>query len=190
MPELILASASPRRLDLLSQVGIKPDKTVSTDIDETPNKNEFPECYATRMALEKAEKIAGKFSGSFVITADTVVSCGRTILPKAENSAEVKKCLEKLSGRSHTVTTSICVINPEGKSSTKVVKTRVIFKRLSSEEIKKYLISEEGIGKAGGYAIQGIAGRFVKSINGSYSSIVGLPLYETINALTGLGFKI
>lgn len=189
MYPLILASASPRRMELLSQAGITPDKIISADIDEAPHKNELPREYALRVAKEKAQKIHSENKQNFVIAADTVVSCGRTIFPKAETNDDVKKCLEKLSGRSHTVMTGICIINPEEKISAKLVCTRVTFKRLSAKEIEAYINSQEGIGKAGGYAIQGIAGCFVKSINGSYSSVVGLPLYETVSALSGLGYS-
>lgn len=188
MPQLILASASPRRKDLLAQAGIVPDSIISADIDETPLKGELPREYALRVACEKASKIRENNKSSFIISADTVVFCGRTIFPKAENNEQVKTCLQKLSGRSHSVLTAVCVISPEGKESIKLIATKVIFKRLSTEEITNYINSGEGVGKAGGYAIQGLAGCFVKSINGSYSSIVGLPLCETVNMLTGLGY--
>ena len=189
MPGLILASASIRRKDLLAQVGIVPDEIISADIDETPLKKELPRSYAMRVASEKAHKVYSQNKNSFIIAADTVVSRGRTIFPKAETGLDIKKCLEALSGRSHVVITSICIINPEGRESAKLISTRVLFKRLSAQEIDIYTKSGEGLGKAGGYAIQGLAGCFVKSINGSYSSIVGLPLYETVNALTGLGYR-
>ena len=188
MPHLILASASPRRKDLLAQVGIAPDAIISADVDETPLKKELPRVYAMRVAQEKARKVHAENKASFIISADTVVCCGRTILPKAENDAEVKACLEKLSGKSHNVLTAICAINPSGKESLKIVSTKVIFKRFSEQDIAGYIASGEGIGKAGGYAIQGLAGCFIKSINGSYSSIVGLPLFEAVNMLTGLGY--
>lgn len=185
---LVLASSSPRRVDLLRQAGVVPDQIISADIDETPLKKELPRDYVLRLAKEKAQKIYSN-NKSFVLAADTVVACGRTILPKAESAAEVQKCLQTLSGKSHMVITAICVISPEGNESVRVVATRVIFKRLTPCEIDMYLKIGEGVGKAGGYAIQGIAGCFVKNINGSYSSIVGLPLYEAINMLTGLGYK-
>lgn len=189
MPQLILASSSPRRKDLLCQVGLAPDKIISADIDEAPLKKELPRDYVLRLAKEKALKIYSSNNNNFVVAADTAVSCGRTILPKAELDVDVQKCLEILSGKSHTVITAICAINPEGRESTRVVSTRVVFKRLLLTEIDMYVKSGEGLGKAGGYAIQGIAGCFVKTINGSYSSIVGLPLYEAVNILTGLGYK-
>jgi len=186
---LILASASPRRKDLLLQIGITPDEIISADIDETPLKKELPSSYALRLAAEKASKVRSSNKISFIIAADTVVSCGRTILPKAESPEQVKECLQILSGRSHCVITAICVINPEGRESLRYISTKVRFKRLSAQEIDMYVKSSEGLGKAGGYAIQGIAGCFVKNINGSYSNIVGLPLFETMNSLNGLGYK-
>jgi len=189
MPELILASSSPRRKDLLLQVGIIPDKIISADIDETPLKKELPRDYALRLAQEKALKIHSENKESFIIAADTVVFCGRTILPKAESADDVRKCLGILSGRAHMVVTAVCVINPEGKKSLKSASARVISKRLLPLEIEMYVKSGDGVGKAGGYAIQGFAGSFVKTINGSYSAIVGLPLYETVNMLRGLGYK-
>jgi septum formation protein len=188
MPELILASSSQRRRDLLLQVGITPDKIISADIDETPLKKEMPRNYALRLAKEKALKVYAANMGSFIIAADTVVFCGRTILPKAESEDDVRKCLQKLSGRAHMVVTAVCVINPEGKQSLKYASARVISKRLLPSEIEAYVKSGDGVGKAGGYAIQGFAGSFVKTINGSYSAIVGLPLFETVNMLTGLGY--
>jgi septum formation protein len=189
MPELILASSSPRRKDLLLQVGIVPDRIISADIDETPLKKELPRDYALRMAKEKALKIYSANKESFVISADTVVFCGRTILPKAESAEDVRQCLNILSGRAHTVITAVCVINSTGKQSLKCASARVISKRLLEDEIELYVKSGDGLGKAGGYAIQGFAGCFVKTINGSYSAIVGLPLYEVVNMLTGLGYK-
>ena len=186
---LILASNSPRRKDLLAQIGIAPDKIIAADIDESPLKKELPRDYALRMAREKAAKIYQDNKYDFVLSADTVVCCGRDILPKAEKDSEVEACLHKLSGRSHQVITSICLIAPDGKESQKSVISRVIFKRLSKAEIDNYIKNGEGIGKAGGYAIQGLAGSFIKNINGSYSSIVGLPLCETSNMLIGMGYK-
>ncbi len=185
---LILASSSPRRKELLLNIGISPDKIIAADINETPLKKELPRIYALRMAQSKALKIRALEKNSFILAADTIVTCGRTILPKAESAEMVQKCLEILSGRSHMVMTAICVINPDGRQAIKLVTARVVFKLLSKLEINKYVTNGEGIGKAGGYAIQGHAGCFVKTINGSYSSIVGLPLYETMNMLTGLGY--
>lgn len=189
MPQLILASASARRLALLGQIGVTPDRVEPADIDETPHAKELPKVYAARMAREKATLVAAKNRENFVLAADTVVSCGRRILPKADNNEQVSACLKLLSGRSHTVITGVCVLNPDGKTAQRINMTKVMFKRLSEEEIKTYLESEEGLGKAGGYAIQGRAGAFVKHLNGSYSSVVGLPLYEAANLLTGLGYE-
>ncbi len=185
---LILASASIRRKDLLAQAGIAPDRIISADIDETPLKRELPADYASRLAREKADKVYLDNKTDFIIAADTVVARGRTIFPKAETEKQVQECLSALSGRAHDVITAICIINPEGKISSRTVSTKVTFKRFSQQEIDMYLQSGEGIGKAGGYAIQGLAGCFVKRINGSYSSVVGLPLYETVNSLIGLGY--
>lgn len=189
MPKLILASASPRRKSLLEQVGITPDIIEAADIDETPLKNELPRDYAKRISIEKANKIFQKYKDDFVISADTVVSCGRRILPKAESDQQVVECLKLLSGRQHSVITSVSVINANGQKSTRVIETKVKIKRLSDTDIKNYVHCGEGIGKAGGYAIQGAAAVYVKSLNGSYSSVVGLPLYETVSMLNGMGWK-
>lgn len=189
MPKLILASQSARRISLLQQVAITPDLVTPADIDETPLKTELPRRYAMRMAQEKARIVSQKNQGDLVLAADTVVACGRRILPKAENDQQVRDCLNILSGRQHTVITAICVVSTNGKIVTKSVETKVKFKKLSAKEINDYIISLEGIGKAGGYAIQGLAGAFVKSLNGSYSAVVGLPLCETLGLLTGLGWK-
>lgn len=189
MPKLILASQSARRISLLQQVAITPDLVTPADIDETPLKTELPRRYAMRMAQEKARIVSQKNQGDLVLAADTVVACGRRILPKAENDQQVRDCLNILSGRQHTVITAICVVSTNGKIVTKSVETKVKFKKLSAQEINDYIVSLEGIGKAGGYAIQGLAGAFVKSLNGSYSAVVGLPLCETLGLLTGLGWK-
>jgi septum formation protein len=189
MPKLVLASQSARRISLLEQIAITPDLVEAPDIDETHFKAEIPRLYAMRMAQEKAKIIAQKHKGDFVLAADTVVACGRRILPKAENDQQVSDCLQLLSGRQHSVITAICVISHSGKIVTKSIETKVKFKQLSVQEISEYIKSLEGIGKAGGYAIQGLAGAFVKSLNGSYSAVVGLPLCETLGVLTGLGWK-
>lgn len=186
---LILASASPRRKDLLVQAGISPDKIESADIDETPKKDENPRQYALRMAVEKAEIIAAKHKNAFILAADTVVICRRKIMPKAEDAGQVEYCMKELSGRQHTVITAICIITPEQKQVAKISVTKIKFKTLTKGEISSYVKSREGIGKAGGYGIQGRADIFVKNINGSYSNVVGLPLYETKNLLEGLGYK-
>jgi septum formation protein len=193
---LILASASPRRYQLLEQIGITPDDVIATSIDETPRLRERPRVYVERMAREKAEaaykvtrhdEIRAK---AHLIAADTVVSLGSRILPKAEIAAEAAHCLRLLSGRAHRVYTSVVVMLPDGRQSQRLVEARVRFKRLSGDEIDAYLASGEWEGKAGGYAIQGIAGAFVTKIIGSYSAIVGLPLYETAALLSGTGYPV
>jgi septum formation protein len=185
---LVLASASPRRLNLLRQVGLPPDAVEAAEIDETPLKTETPRQSALRLALAKAAVVAPLHPGAFVLAADTVVAVGRRILPKVENEAEGRKCLELLSGRAHKVLTGVAVHGPDGRIVSRLVETRLHFKRLTPAEIDAYLRAGEGVGKAGGYAIQGQAGAFVISLNGSYSAVVGLPLYESVNLLTGLGF--
>lgn len=185
---LVLASASPRRLDLLRQIGLVPDETVPAEIDETPLKTETPRLTALRLAAAKAAKVADARRDAYVLAADTVVAVGRRILPKVESEAEGRCCLELLSGRAHRVLTGVAVVAPDGRAASRLVETRLTFKRLSKPEIDAYLTGGEGIGKAGGYAIQGHAGAFVISIQGSYPSVVGLPLYETVNLLRGLGF--
>lgn len=185
---LILASASPRRLELLAQIGIVPAKIVAADIDEMPRKSELPRDLATRLAGEKAHAVAAKHSDQYILAADTVVACGRRILPKAETDAEVHACLTALSGRRHRVYTGVAVVAPGGKLRQRTVETIVKFKPLTSDEIAAYVQAREGWGKAGGYAIQGRAAAFTIMINGSYSNIVGLPLYETAHLLSGLGY--
>jgi len=184
-PRLILASASPRRLDLLAQIGVVPDAVEAADIDETPVAGELPRQNAARLARAKAQAIADRNPGALVIGADTVVACGRRILPKAEDEKTALQCLEFLSGRRHRVYGGVAVILPDGSLRSRLVETRVRFKRLTSQETAAYLQSGEWRGKAGGYAIQGRAAVFVANINGSYSNIVGLPLYETAALLSG-----
>jgi septum formation protein len=186
---LILASSSPRRRDLLAQVGIVPDTIEPADIDETPLPQELPLRHAERLAAEKARLVASRHTQAFVLGADTVVACGRRILPKAESLNEARLCLELLSGRSHRVHGGIALVTPEGKLAQRRVTTIVAMKRLTEREIADYLASEEWQGKAGGYAIQGLAARFVREIIGSYSNIVGLPLFETVALLEGQGFR-
>ena len=186
---LILASASPRRQALLAQIGVTPDKIIAPEIDETPRLNELPNAYARRIAREKAQAVAAAEPKALVLAADTVVACGRRILPKATNEAEARKCLELLSGRSHRVTTAICLVLGE-RLMERAVETRIVFKRLSDSEIDAYLACGEWRGKAGGYAIQGRAGAFIRLLTGSYSGVVGLPLYETANLLRGEGFEL
>ena len=185
---LVLASASPRRMDLLRQVGVTPDAVVAAAIDETPLKTETPRQTALRLAVAKAAKVAETNSDAYVLAADTIVAVGTRILPKVETQVEGRKCLELLSGRAHKVLTAVAVVAPDGRAVKRLVETRLHFKRLTPAEIDDYLQDGEGIGKAGGYAIQGKAGAFVMSIQGSYPAVVGLPLYETMNLLTGLGF--
>ena len=195
-PRLFLASGSPRRLELLQQIGVKPDRLLPTEIDESSQKSEIPKNLAQRLAREKAtsahesSKTDKEFTGGIFLAADTVVAVGRRILPKAETKEVAEDCLKLLSGRNHRVYTGVCLISQNGKISSRLVETRVRFTRLSGDQIKNYIASEECIGKAGGYAIQGIAGRFVIKIIGSYSNVVGLPLYETANLLEGVGYPI
>lgn len=193
---LILASASPRRLALLQQVGIEPDALLPADIDETPRKSETPRELARRLAREKlavagaAARRRDDMREAYVIAADTVVAVGRRVLPKAELPDEAADCLRLLSGRQHRVYTAVCLLSPRDVRRERVVETRVRFKRLSSREIEAYLASGEWRGKAGGYAIQGLAGAFVVKLVGSHSAVVGLPLYETLSLLDGEGFPV
>jgi septum formation protein len=195
-PKFVLASGSPRRLSLISQAGIEPDALRPADIDETPKRGELPRACATRLARQKAEtalamvRIDEELKGSFVLAADTVVAVGRRILPKAELLDEAAQCLRLLSGRNHRVHTAICLVTPRETFRQRLVETRVRFKRLSAEDIEAYLASGEWRGKAGGYAAQGIAGSFLVKIVGSYSNVVGLPLYETLALLGGEGYPI
>jgi septum formation protein len=186
---LILASSSPRRRELLAQIGIVPDAIDPADIDETPRKDELPLQHAQRLAAEKAQRVAQRYPGAFVLGADTVVGCGRRILPKAETIEQARACLKLLSGRRHRVHGGIAVVTPGGKLVQRRVTTAVAMKRLSPQELDAYLDSREWQGKAGGYAIQGLAARFVREIIGSYSNVVGLPLFETAMLLEGQGFR-
>jgi septum formation protein len=195
-PKFVLASGSPRRLALVNQAGIEPDALRPTDIDETPKRGELPRACATRLARAKAEaalatvKLDEELKGAFILAADTVVAVGRRILPKAELLDEAAQCLRLLSGRNHRVHTSVCLVTPNEKFRQRHVETRVRFKRLSEQDIEAYLASGEWRGKAGGYAAQGIAGTFIVKIVGSYSNVVGLPLYETVTLLGGEGYPI
>ena len=195
-PQLVLASGSPRRLQLLQQAGIEPDNLCPVAADETPHKGEAPRSLAKRLAREKAElalenaRRSEELGNSYILAADTVVAVGRRILPKAEMLDQASNCLRLLSGRSHRVFTGITIVSPKGAMRHRLVETRVRFKRLSQDEIEAYLASGEWRGKAGGYAIQGLAGTFVVKIVGSYTNVVGLPLYETIALLTGEGFPV
>jgi septum formation protein len=189
-PILVLASASPRRRELLAQVGILPDIVDPADIDETPLPSELPTEHARRLALAKATLVAGRHPGAYILGADTVVACGRRILPKADTRGSADDCLRLLSGRRHRVIGGLCVITSAGKKTVRLVTSQVVFKRLSASERSAYLASNEWQGKAGGYAIQGRAASFVAWISGSYSNVVGLPLYETYSILAGLGYRI
>jgi len=193
-PKLVLASASPRRFALLQQIGLEPDALLPADIDESVKKGELPRTLAQRLADEKAvvaariAKTQPELAGAYILAADTVVCVGRRILPKCEILDEAEQCLRLLSGRAHRVYTGVCLVTPNGAGRHRLVETRVRFKRLSKQEIEAYLASGEWRGKAGGYAIQGLAGAFTLKLIGSYSSVVGLPLYETISLLSGEGF--
>jgi len=195
-PPLILASASPRRLQLLQQIGIEPAGVIPAEIDETPNRGERPRVLSLRLATAKAA-IAAKaaaqddtLKGALILAADTVVAVGSRILPKAELKEEAEACLRLLSGRGHRVFTGVALMTPRGTLRTRIVESRVRFKRLSGEDIAHYLSGTEWQGKAGGYAIQGEAGRFVVSLSGSYPSVVGLPLYKTAALLAGEGYPL
>jgi nucleoside triphosphate pyrophosphatase len=189
-PLLVLASESPRRRALLAQAGIEPDAVMPAGVDEKPLKAELPRIYAQRLASEKVRVVAVRWSGApaSILAADTVVACGRRILPKAENDAEVRACLKLLSGRSHQVVTAVALMTPDRELRRRTVLTRVVFRRLGAPEMEDYVASREGVGKAGGYAIQGRAETFVRQLNGSYSSVVGLPLAETVALLRGNGY--
>jgi septum formation protein len=195
-PKLVLASGSPRRLALLNQAGIEPDLLRPAGIDETPKRGEFAKTLVKRLARTKAELARERIrndeaaANAYVLAADTVVSVGRRILPKPETVEEAAGCLRLLSGRTHRVYTSVCVVTPKGEVRERVVDTRVRFKRLGREDMENYIASGEWRGKAGGYAIQGLAGAFVLKLNGSYSAVVGLPLYETVALLAGEGYPV
>lgn len=188
---LILASSSPRRRDLLRQVGVEPCRIEPPEVDETPRPGELPRTHAGRLALEKAAAVAARIGreDAFVLAADTVVACGRRILPKPASRDEASGCLDLLSGRRHRVHGGVCVMAPDGRRSLRVVTTMVQLKRLNTEERDAYLNGGEWQGKAGGYAIQGAAAAFIPAINGSYSNVVGLPLVETLAMLVGLGWR-
>jgi septum formation protein len=185
---LILASSSPRRLTLLEQIGIVPDQVVSPDIDETPTRDELPRLYAIRMARGKAAAVVS--ADHLVLAADTVVAAGRRILPKADGAADVSACLALLSGRRHRVLTAIVLSSPGGRTTERLVESAVTFNRLTSEQIERYVGTREGEGKAGGYAINGQAASFVRFLSGSYSAVVGLPLFETAQLLRGHGWQV
>lgn len=183
IPPLVLASASPRRLDLLRQVGLEPATIDPADIDETPRAGELARVYAERMARAKLAVVKARHADALVLAADSVVVCGRRILPKTEEEADARDCLMRMSGRRHRVLGGVAVASPDGRVRTRVVETSVRFKRLEAAEIDAYLASGEWQGKAGGYAIQGRAAAFVAFLSGSYSNVVGLPLFETVALL-------
>ena len=185
---LVLASASPRRLELLARIGVAPDEVVPADIDETPRKDELPEPYARRMAAEKAAAVVRP--GSLVLAADTVVAAGRRILPKTETEAEAEAALRLLSGRRHRVHSAVTLVDTEGKARHRLSTSHVAFKRLSEDELAAYLATGEWRGKAGGYAIQGRAEALVRQISGSFSGIMGLPVYETRVLLRAAGLAV
>nr|WP_245404710.1 Maf-like protein [Ancylobacter gelatini] len=193
---MVLASGSPRRLALLAQAGLEPDALLPADIDETPERSELPRRLALRLAQEKLRaadirrKAVGEYEGAYLLAADTVVGVGRRILPKPEISEEAADCLRLLSGRAHRVYTGVALMTPKGAVRTRLVETRVRFKRLSREEMDAYIASREWLGKAGGYAIQGLAATFVIKMVGSYTNVVGLPLAETVAMLAGERYPV
>lgn len=195
-PKLVLASGSPRRLALLAQIGLEPDVLMPAEVDETPERSELPRTLAVRLAREKAERVIERvraneeLQGAYILGADTVVAVGRRILPKPDLLEEAAACLRLLSGRTHRVYTGICLVTPKNSVKTRLVESRVRFKRLSSLDLDSYLASGEWRGKAGGYAIQGLAGSFVVKLLGSYPNVVGMPLFETATMLGGEGFPI
>lgn len=187
---LVLASASPRRIALLAQIGLTPDEVRPTDVDESILDGELPRAAAARLAALKAEKTFRPGTDEIVLAADTIVACGRRVLPKAETEADARECLALLSGRRHRVVTGIAVARAKHELQTRLVETRVAFKVMSEPEIAAYIACGEWRGKAGAYAIQGVAARFVRWIEGSYSNVVGLPLYETACLLDGAGYPV
>ncbi len=193
---LVLASASPRRIELLAQIGIEPAFLQPADIDETPQRSEHPRSLAKRLSKQKAERAKDKlkndadYKSAFILAADTVVGVGRQILPKAESEDVALDCLRLLSGRAHKVFTGVCLVTPKGSLRQVLVESRVRFDRLSRRQMDAYISSGEWRGKAGGYAIQGLAGSFIVKMVGSYSNIVGLPLHETQTLLEGENFPV
>ena len=185
---LILASASPRRLDLLRRIGVIPDAVIPAEIDETPHKGELPANYACRIAAEKVAAV--KEAGAIVLTADTVVAAGRRILPKTEDEQEARRMLTLLSGRRHRVHTAVTVVGADGKARHRLSTSIVAFKRLSGEELDCYIAGGEWRGKAGAYAIQGSAEALIRQVSGSYSGVVGLPLFETRALLRSAGYPL
>lgn len=187
---LVLASASPRRVDLLAQIGVTPDAIDPADIDETPLTAEQPPAYARRVAAAKAALVAARQPGALVLAADTVVAVGRRILPKAETEAEARQCLALLSGRRHRVLSAVTLAHPDGVVRHRLSTTIVTFKRLSGAEMDAYVASEEWRGKAGGYALQGRAGALIRFVGGSPSGVIGLPMFETRALLEAAGYAV
>jgi septum formation protein len=187
-PALVLASASPRRVALLEQIGVVPDRVIAPDIDESALRNEMPRQHALRLARAKAATVV--VPSCFVLAADTVVSVGRRILPKTETEADARRCLTLLSGRRHRVTTAVVLCAPDGRRGERLVQSVVGFARLSERQIADYLAGDEWRAKAGGYAIQGRAAAFNRFLSGSYSNVVGLPLFETTQLLRGFGWPL
>jgi septum formation protein len=189
-PTLVLASGSPRRLELLRQIGVEPACVDAPDLNESPLKDETPRLLAARLAREKALAVAARHPGAYVLAADTDVAVGRRVLGKPNDAADAGRMLALMSGRAHRVLTGVAVVAPDGRFAERLSETRVIFKRLTPAEIDGYLASGEWRGKDGGYGVQGRAGAFMISLSGSYTSVVGLPLYETRSLLVGLGFPV
>jgi nucleoside triphosphate pyrophosphatase len=195
-PKLVLASGSPRRLQLLNQAGLEPDALEPAEIDETPERGELPRTLVVRLAREKALAVLSRvrnqddLKSAYILAADTTVAVGRRILPKPELLEDANACLRMLSGRTHRVYSGLALIGPNDKVRTRLVETRVRFKRLSNEDLESYLASGEWRGKAGGYAVQGLAGSFVVKLVGSYPNVVGLPLYEMVQLLASEGYPV
>lgn len=188
-PDFILASASPRRLELLAQIGVIPDAVVAADVDETPLKDETPRRLVLRLAEIKAAAVAQQRPGAFVLGADTIVAVGTRILGKPADAAEAERMLRLMSGRAHRVLTGVALITPDGRRATRLSETRIKFRRLSHEDVARHLSAGEWKDAAGAYKIQGVAGADVAFLSGSHSAVVGLPLFETRNLLTGLGWR-
>ena len=186
---LVLASASPRRLELLRQVGIEPDRVDPADIDETPLRDETPRRLVARLANGKAQAVAARHPQAHVLAADTIVAVGRRILGKPEHEADARRMLTLLSGRPHKVLTGVAVIAPDGRTASRVVESRITFKRITDRELDAFIAGGDWTDASGGYKIHRLAGAFVTDISGSYTSVVGLPLYETLNLLGGLGWR-
>ena len=186
---LVLASASPRRLELLRQVGIEPDLVDPADIDETPQRDETPRRLVARLAVGKAQAVSARHPDAHVLAADTIVAVGRRILGKPDDEADARRMLTLLSGRPHKVLTGVAVIAPEGRTASRVVESRITFKRITDRELDAFIAGGDWTDASGGYKIHKLAGAFVTDISGSYTSVVGLPPYETLNLLGGLGWR-